>query len=349
VRAARLLLVASAASCIGILAYILSVASGVSPFLAFFVLAALLFIGAAASLERAPERARPLAWAGACLLLFVGTLAGFGAGFLTFPAILLGCTAAIRTHRATSERAGPAARPLGRLRWLVAVYLLVGLVLALWRFAMSSSPAPSPPGAALGVLWGAFLWPLLFGPSSMYVVLFALPGVALAIAAMALLPRSGDLGPPRRGLGIGGAGGLLVVGIEVGLAYARASSSAWFELGVAPLVLLFAAGGLLGAGLWWSRSGARAATVAVAIGGAVVLYALFSRPTVECMPNGVSTSAGPWWLPQLDGRLSSSGSSSSGHLGSETGSGGVIRRGDGVVITYRCAGGTLVEFEIARP
>ncbi|HYY55358.1 MAG TPA: hypothetical protein VFA01_08245, partial [Candidatus Dormibacteraeota bacterium] len=79
-RIARLLLVGAAAASIGCVAIILPRASGVSPFLAFFVAAAALFVAAARTLERDVSGGRLLAAAGAFTLAGVGVLSGFGAG-----------------------------------------------------------------------------------------------------------------------------------------------------------------------------------------------------------------------------------------------------------------------------
>src|SRR3989442_11479802 len=87
--------------------------------------------------------------------------------------------------------------------------------------------------------------------------------------------------------------------------------------------------------------------VATTLGGAVLIYALFSRPTVECFGNGVATSGGPWWLPAL-GVLSSSGGGSGSSSGGPGGVAGTIHRRDGVTITYRCQGHRLHGVEIRR-
>jgi hypothetical protein len=74
----------------------------------------------------------------------------------------------------------------------------------------------------------------------------------------------------------------------------------------------------------------------------------------------MSTTQGPWWLPQAAGSSSGGSSTISGSgsiRGTVSGSGGggttastgEIRRGDGIVIRYRCGGNEVVEFTIDRP
>ena len=142
------------------------------------------------------------------------------------------------------------------------------------------------------------------------------------------------------------------------------ATSARFELDVLSLVIVFAGAGLLALGIATLRTLPVLGLTSLAIGATVAVVVLLGRPTVECHANGVSTTQGPWWLPQAAGSssggsstVSGSGSGSGSIRGTVSGSGtgspsassGEIRRGDGIVIRYRCGGNEVVEFAIERP
>jgi hypothetical protein len=329
-RVARLLLVGSAAASIGVIAVIASRASALSPLLAIFAAAAVLFVLAARSLEPDPRRGRLLAVAAACALGGMGTLAGFGAGDVTFPAAALGVLAAWTAAMWRSPRWVPIA---------FVAYVAIGVLLSL----------PRLPGL-LALPWllpGFLAWPLttlFFIPVGIPVAIYAAFGLAVALTAAAYSRQTVFAGPLDWRVIARDAviGALAFVLLEVALALARPSTSARQELVPVAVVVMFVAAAVLAAGLRLLRSGVAGGLAATVIGAAVVLYIATARPTIECRDNGVATGSGPWWLPNM-GSMASSGSNVGG--GSSTGR---IARGDGVTITYRCAGSELAEFEIRR-
>lgn len=329
-RVARLLLVGSAAAAIGVIAIIASRASAFSPLLFIFAAAAVVFALAAANLERDPRRGRLLAVAGACALGGMGTLAGFGAGDVTFPAAALGVVAAWAAVMWRSPR---------WVRIAFIVYIAIGVAFS----------APRLPGL-LALPWllpGFLVWPLttfLFGPAGLPIAIYGAFGLAIALT-VAAYARPAAFAAPASWRAIGRdalVGGVAFVLLEVAIALARPHTSARHELVPIAIVVMFVAAALLAGGVRLLRSGAAGGIAATVIGGAAVLYIATARPTIECSDNGVGSGSGPWWLPNL-GSMSSSGSSIGG--GSATGR---IDRGDGVTITYRCAGRELAEFEIRR-
>jgi hypothetical protein len=331
-RLTRLLLVASAAAALGAIVFIASRAAFLSPYLLLFALAAALFVAAARAIGHDRRRGRILAWAGALALAGIGTLAGFGAGEVTFPAAALGVLAAWTALLTPPTRAS-----------VVAFLAYLGLTFA---FALARAPSlfAFPP-----LIPSVFLFPLTLslafgsGPA-----VFAVFGAAIALAAWGVAPAEHRPARWPLALALGVGLGLALDGLTVVRAIASPSTSARFELGWAPLLIVFTAGLLLAAGLVLSRSRTRGAAILTTVGSAVVLYALLSRPTVECRSNGVDTASGPWWLPALGPASGSSSGSISSGAGVPGGSAGVIQRGDGVRITYSCAGDQLVEFEIRR-
>jgi len=196
--------------------------------------------------------------------------------------------------------------------------------------------------AAAAGAFGVFAYIAALARSfSVPLIVFLPSGVALAYAARSL---GTDL---RRGRLLAIAGG-----------------RARFELDVLPLVIVFAGAGLLALGIATLRTLPVLGLTSLAIGATVAVVVLLGRPTVECHANGVSTTQGPWWLPQAAGSssggsstVSGSGSGSGSIRGTVSGSGtgspsassGEIRRGDGIVIRYRCGGNEVVEFAIERP
>jgi len=333
-RAARLALVGSAAASLGVIAIIFTRASAASPYLLIFGFAAADFVASARILEADRRRSRLFAWGGALSLAGMGTLAGFGAGDVTFPAAALGIVAAILASLVPPSR---------RVLAAVLAYVVVG-------FAINAARLGSLLAFPL-LLPSLFVWPLTLSLGAGGLGIFAVigAGIALTIAALApaiTLPR----GRPRPALALAAAllGGLGAAACEVLLALAQPNTSARAELGPAPLAILFVAGALFGGGVVLAigrRAGGLALTT---LGGAVLLYGLLARPTVVCSGNGVGTSGGPWWLPSLGAQSSRGSFSSAGSSGTGGVSTGVIERGDGVRISYRCAGGELVEFEIRR-
>ena len=330
-RAARLALVASAAASLGVVAVILTRASAASPYLLLFGLAAADFVASARTLERDRRRGVLFAWGGALSLAGMGTLAGLGAGDVTFPAAALGIVAAVLASLVPPSR---------RVLVAVAVYVLVGIAVS----------APRLPGllAFPFLVPSLLLWPLMLALGPGALAIFAVIGLGIGLTVAALAPAL-PAPRPRRPLALvaGLVAAVAADAIEIALAVAQPHTSARAELGVLPLAVLFVAGALFGAGAVLAMSRAGGGLVATTLGGAVLIYALFSRPTVECFGNGVATSGGPWWLPAL-GALSSSGGGSGSSSGGPGGVAGTIHRGDGVTITYRCEGDRLVEFEIRR-
>ena len=130
-------------------------------------------------------------------------------------------------------------------------------------------------------------------------------------------------------------------GLEVALAFAQPNTSARDELVPVAIAVIFVAGALLALGVRLLRRGVPGGLVATFLGATTLVYIVSARPTVVCEPNGASESSGPWWMPYGGGMRSVGGGDASGTTGR-------IERGDGVVITYRCDGRELVEFEIRR-
>ncbi len=330
-RAARLLLVGSAAAAIGSIVFIMSRAEAPSPLLFAFTGAAVLLAGAAITLEPDPRRGRLLAAAGALALGGAGTLAGFGAGEVTFPAAALGVLAAwsAATYRSP--------------RWVAlafAAYLAVGLALTAGRLqALAASPFLLP-SVVLWPLSAAFFVPGIGGLFAIYAAL----GLAVALAFAAYARPTAFAAPPKwRSVARDAlVAGLAFVAFEAALALARPSTSARDELVPLAVAAMFAAAAILALGVRLLRAGVPGGLAATVLGATAVLYVVTARPTVECTTNGAASGSGPWWLP-YGGGVRSSGSGSS-----DGGASGRIERDDGVTITYRCDERTLVEFEIRR-
>lgn len=331
-RIARLLLVAAAAAAIGCIAVIASRASALSPWLAFFVAAAVLYALAASSLERDAVGGRLLAVAGALTFCGIAVLAGFGAGDVTFPAAGLAVLASWASFLHPPRR--------GTLLAFLA-YVAVGVILLASRGAFFLP-------FAIGTL---FIWPLtvMLGVPALGLAAFFVPfGAALAVVGVYLARRRGApvrwgrLAVSRRSLVAAASGGAVAVTAFVALALARPSTSARFELEPLPLVVLFAAGACAAFGATSLRASPALSIALLTVGAGVLLYAFFARPTVECHRDGVTTNPGPWWLATGGSLRSEGGTRPSG------GHGGFIRRDDGVVIRYTCEGDRVTTFAIER-
>jgi hypothetical protein len=324
-RIARLLLVAGCAAAIGCIAVIISRASGISPVTALFALPAVLFALAAASLGRDARRGRALGLAGALTLAALGTLAGFGAGDVTFPAASLGVLAAWAAFLHPPRRQTVVA---------FLVYLAIGVALA------ASRPFFGP--FTLGTI---FLWPITLslgsvGSGAFPLVIFAALGAGIALAARAFWDAPVLGRPSRAALALSAIAGTLAVGALLLYAQVRADTSLRFEIDPAGALYVFAGAALISLGATSLRRAAAVALVALAIGAGIAASLAFARATVVCASNGVSTSSGPW--PWSVGPMSSRGS-----LGSAGGATGSIERA-GERVTYRCEGGRLTEFREER-
>jgi hypothetical protein len=331
-RIARLLLVGAAAASAGCVAVILSRAAGISPYLAFFVIAGVLFFLAARALEHDPSGGRLLATAAAFTLAAIGVLAGFGAGDITFPAAGLGVLAAWAAWLQPPRR---------RVTLAFAAYVAAGVVATFPRFLI-----------ALAYPWTLatlFLWPwtslLAFGPFLGSVLIYGSFAVALAIVAAYVarrLPRERAMPTPRL-IAVATLAGAVALGAFVAIANVRTNTSARFELEPVALATVFVAATIAAFGVLRLRSAPALATIACGIGGVVLLFAFLSRPTVECGPGSASTAPGPWWSSWRGGSVSSTGS-----VGPDGSASGTIRRDDGSVIRYSCSGAIVVSFSIER-
>ena len=379
-RIARLLLVGAAAGAFGVFAYIAMLARSVSVPLVLFLLTGIALAYAARSLGTDPRRGRLLAIAGGLTLAATGVLAGFGAGNLSLPMGALGILAAwaavLHPPRRPALLAFGAYVAIGVLltlprgATLVAFpWLLSSVVLWPWTSTMFLPTAPivlpifATIGVALALAVSAFVAPrapvtasgTLLGPG---------PVAASSTAADHERPRRTDL---IRAGALALISGVLVTAAYVAWAYARPHTSAGFELDPIPLAVIFIGAGLLGLGLATLRALPGPSLASLAVGATVAVVVLLGRPTVECYGNGVSTTQGPWWLFHTAGsssggssitggtRITAGNASGSGSIrGTVTGSGsggtsvssGEIRRGDGIVIRYRCSGSEVVEFTI---
>lgn len=334
-RVARLLLVGSAAASIGLIAFIASRASALSPLLLLFAGAAALFLLAVRTLEEDPRRGKLLAVAAAAALGGMGVLAGFGAGELTFPFAALGVLAAWCAVMWRSPR------------WVVAVfvlYVIVGIALNAGRLGGYALSPFALPTVLIWPLTGAISIPGTGG----VVAIFGAFGAAVALTVAAYsTPRAFVASPSWRAFGRDALlGGAVLLGLEVALAFANPGTSARYELVPLAIAIMFVSGALLTVGVDLIRAGAPGSVIITIVGGAAVVYILTTSPTVECRSNGSGSTNGPWWLPYYGGGTMSGGSGTT--AGGSTATTGRIERGDGVVITYRCEGGALVEFEIRR-
>ncbi len=365
-RIARLLLVAASAGAFGVFAYIAVLARSFSVPLVVFLLAGVALAYAARSLGTDVRRGRLLALSGGLALAATGVLAGFGAGNVSLPMGALGILAAWAAVLHPPRRVAVIA---------FAVYVAIGLLLTL------------PRGPALAAFpWlvsSVVLWPwtstLLLSAASLALPIYASIGLALALAISALLSPRGPVatrGPvapaaPRsrffvvRIATLALVAGALATAAYIAWAFARPQTSARLELDPVPLAVVFAGAALLALGIASLRALPPLGLASLAVGGTIAIVVLLGRPTVECYANGVATTGGPWWLPQTrSGSSSGSAGSGSGNapgtsgsigatvstgVGGSSASSGEIRRGDGLVIRYRCSGNEVTEFTIERP
>lgn len=341
-RLARLLLVAAAALTVGTAAYIAVQTSSILvalPWLVLLVLNAAGFVAAAVWLEDQPRRATLLAVGSAIAMGALGTITGWGAGMLSFPAAGFG---------ALGAWAALLHPPRRRMVVAFLAYMAVGLAVSIPTL-----------GAALLYPWTLALvaiWPLrlILLPSTSFFGIY----LGLALGASVLLLVAVRRRPFTASLTLGmwmilGAISVLVGVGAVALfnvyAIARPHTSARFELDGLVLALVFAGGLLVALGLLTLRLWPTAFS-AFALGfGAVALFLVFTyRPAATCEPNGFSGGTPLAWELRGSGAggMSSSGSSAASPGGS-TFSNGEIRSGDRVA-TYRCENDRLVEYREVR-
>src|SRR2546425_3871020 len=299
------------------------------PLLAFFFTAAGSFAFAAPRVLSDPPVARRLALSGALGLGAIGTLAGLGPGGVTFVPAGLG---------SLGGWAAPRAPPRRSVVIAFAVYLAAGLALALpgLRFA------PTP--------WALFavpVWPLLYllggfaavGVALIYACLIASVAIPGALIAGRGLPLR-RLHTPVLGV-VAIACGALGIAFSVLRALARPDTSARFELVPLALVVVFAASACVGFGVFALGAAPRRSLTALALGAPVLVYALSAAPTVQCRPNGLATTAGPWWMT-VSG-FAPGGQSQVDALGNAS---GTIVRTDGHTIRFACDRGRVTEFSV---
>ena len=372
-RIARLLLVGAAAGAFGLLVYIAALARSFSVPLVVFLLSGVALAYAARSLGRDLRRGRLLAIAGGLALAATGVLAGFGAGNLSLPIGALGILAAWAAVLHPPRRAPliafgiyvaigllltlPRGATLVAFPWLLSSVLLWPWTSTMLLSASFGLPIFASIGVALALGVSAFVGPLGAAPSHVPIPAHV-PGSPPVSAAHSPITRSFLV---RTG-GLALAAGAVATAAYVSWANARPQTSARFELDALPLVIVFAGGALLALGVALLRAVPAVGLTSLAIGATVAVVVLLGRPTVECHANGVSTTGGPWWLPRPGGSSSGStiGTGTSSVVGPGSTSGGTsevrptastgeIRRGDGIVIRYRCGGNEVVEFTIQRP
>ena len=300
-----------------------------SPLLAFFFVAAGSFAFAAQRVPSDPLVARLLALSGALGLGAIGTLAGLGSDEVTLAAAGLGVLAGWAAHLVPLRRSVAIA---------FGVYIAAGLTLALpgLRFAPT-------PWALLAVP----VWPLLYLLGG-----FAAAGVALVsaclIASVAIpgaLIAGRRLPVPRLPtpvlVVVSLACGVLGIAFLVLRALAQMDTSARFELVPLALVVAFAASACVGFGVFALGAVPRRSLTVLALGAPVLVYALSAVPTVQCRPNSLATTAGPWWMT-VSG-LAQGGQSQVDALGNAS---GTIVRTDGHTIHFACDRGRVTEFSI---
>ena len=345
-RIARSLLVAATALVVGTASYI-GVASSdraaAAPWLLLLVLDAAGFVGAAALLARAPRRAQPIAVGSAIGMAALGTIAGFGAGMLSFPAAGIGVLAAWAALLCPPRR-----------RMVVAflAYVIIGIAVT----------APTM-GTALLYPWTlafVFIWPVRFLvlPGSSIVGLYVVLGFGVSVALVPWIRRrSSDARFEIRhwivAAGIAVLAGAGAVAAFAVLAFARPTTSARFELDPLVLGVVFLGGAFAAAGALTLRLRSSALS-AMALGlGATALFMVFTyRPAVTCAPNGVGQGVPLSWAIRsgfdVGGAQSASGASSGGTIGGPSGaSSGEFRSGERL-LRFRCDGGQLVEFHVIR-
>jgi len=347
-RIARLLLVAAGALVAGTALFITAASQdrvSAAPWLILLLLNAAGFIGAALLLTRDPRRAQILAIGSALAMAALGTITGFGAGMLSFPAAGIG---------AAGAWAALLHPPRRRAVIAFLVYLAVGIAISVPTM-----------GAALLYPWTLpfiFIWParLLLFPSSGIVAIYLLLGIAVSVVLVAAVPRR----PVTARLTVGQwmiagavaviAGAAAVATFNV-LALARPSTSARFEIDPLVLGVVFIGGALAAAGALTLRlSPSPLSAVALGLGATALFLTFTARPAVTCQPNGVGQGMPLSWSLRsafdFRGTSYSSGGSSGTSMGPGSGSvsSGQIRSGDHVAL-YRCEGDQLVEFREVAP
>ncbi len=328
-RITRLLLVGAGAGALGVFVFVLSAASAFAPIVLVFPGSAIVLLFAARQIGVDERGGRLLAVAGASGLAGMGVLAGFGAGTVSLPVAALGVAAAWGALLHPPRR---------QLVLALALYLAVGVTVVLFgRVPLSLFAIWSPLlWPWLGVIWtGPASWLAIyvsFGATAALVALYAAHRARIPVGRVSLAPLT-----PLVAL----SAGALAVIVYAAIALADESSSLRFELQPQPIAILFLAGALFGVALVSLLRAPAIAAAALGVAMPIFLVAVTGGPTVSCYPSGTRTSgSGPWWMP-YSGPLSSSGGG-----GSDRGFSGEVRRGDSVVIRYRCAGGRLVEFSI---
>ncbi len=354
-RLARLLLVAAGALTIGTTAYIAVQTSSIgaaAPWLALLILNGGAFVGAALLLGQDPRRARILAVGAAVAMGALGTITGWGAGMLSFPAIALGALGAWATFATTGPSDTGDGHPPSRRRVLIGflVYVAIGLALAIPTM-----------GAALLYPWTlafVLIWPIrvLLLPTGSVIGLYVVLAIGVSLLLLALVRRRTFTATLTLGLwmtlgAIAVLAGVAAVALFNVYAIARPDTSARFELDGLVLAIVFVGGLLSALGILTLRLRPSTFT-AFAIGfGVVALFLVFTyQPAVTCRVNG-SGSAAPlaWELRGVSGWTTWSGGSGSATAPSSgpSVSTGEIRRGDRVA-TYRCEGDRLVEYRETR-
>lgn len=342
-RIARLLLFAAGASAVGLAAYIAAQSRepvAASPWLALLLVNAGGFFASALLLEPRPARSRLIALASAIALGVLGTVTGFGAGMLSFPAAGIGALAA------WAAVLTPPRRPV-----VIAfiAYVAVGVA--------TLGPALFYPL----LLPTVFIWPmrlLLFTAFSV-VPMYLFLGVAASIAVLALIDRRAFTARPTARAwavvaGISAACGSAAVLVFQALAHAREDTSARFELEPLVLGIVFVGGASATAGILSLRlRPGGAAALALGLGAAALFMTFTYRPAVTCFTNGTAQGLPLAWalrapFEQQRGMTSSgSGSTVSAGAPRATSTGG-FQSGDREVV-FRCEDGRVVEYrEVLR-
>ena len=342
-RIARLLLVAAAAFSVGLTTYILAQSRdpvGAWPWILPILMSAAGFAASALLLERRPRRARLLAIASAIAMGALGTITGFGAGMLSFPAAGVGALAA------WAAVLTPPRRPLV-IAFLA--YLAVGIA--------TIGPALFYPLLLPTIL----IWPmrlLLFTALSV-VPIYLFLGIALSIAALAFVePRAVSPRPPALAwalaFGISVIAGVVAVIAFQLVANIRTDTSARFELDQVVLAVVFLGAAFAAAGILTLRMSPGAASVfALGLGAAALFMTFTYRPAVTCERSGTAQGLPLAWalrapFEQQRAMTSSGGSQSiSANVGTAS-STGRFQSGDREVV-FRCSGDRLVEYlEVSR-
>jgi hypothetical protein len=269
----------------------------------------------------------------------LGTITGFGAGMLSFPAAgigVLGAWAAL-LHP-----------PRRRMVIAFIAYTAIGLAIV-------------GPGALLFplLLPTVFIWParvLLFTSASI-VSIYAFLGMAASFALLAFVPRRPAW--PARPLvwalafGIAVIAGVTAVIIFQLIAMLRTDTSARFELDTLVIGVVFVGGAFAALGVLTLRLRPGAPSAVVLGLGAALLFMTFSyRPAVTCAPNGAGQGVPLSWALRSAFQFGGTSMSSSGSSGTSIGGPGNVSTGrfqsGGREALYRCEGARLVEYREVR-